>query len=280
MRRTIVTVIAAIVGATFATRAEAQQAQVQTGGVLANGPAASTVATPIAAKVEDDSPDHERFVGHFAVGYFGISQIPIAGATAATPGAGGPAGFTGLGTAGQSVTAPIIGVRYWLQRSLGIDAGVGFGYTSGSTTVNNGGTSTTVSNPSTFGFALHGGLPIAFAEGHHYVFELVPEATLGFATGTVKGEPGAGGGAGGPDTGINGVRLDLGGRIGTEIHFGFIGVPELALQASVGVYFRYQSVSASIGNNSDSANAVSFATSVGSDPWAIFVDNISALYYF
>ena len=94
MNRTIVTVGAVILGATmFATSAHAQGA----------APPPSTAATPIAAKVEDDSPDHERFVGHFAVGYFGISQIPIG--TADPAGAGTwPCPGSGRATAGRRGT--------------------------------------------------------------------------------------------------------------------------------------------------------------------------------
>jgi hypothetical protein len=269
----------ALGGATFATSAQAQDAKV---GVA---PAQSTAATPIAAKVEDDSPDHERFIGHFAVGYFGISQIPIATATPAPAGGG----ITGYSATGTNVTSPIIGIRYWLSRGIGVDAGIGIGYSNGGTTTVAGNTTTTVSNPSAFGFALHGGVPFALAEGHHYVFEFVPETTLGFASGTVKGAPGLPAGAGvggaaatpaGPDTSVNGVRFDLGARIGAELHFGFIGVPELALQASIGVYLHYGQFSASQGNNSISTNGTTFATTVSGDPWAIFADTISALYYF
>lgn len=268
MKRTILSVVAVILGSTFATSAMAQQ-----DAKMGQAPAQSTAATPIAAKPEDDSPDHERFIGHFAVGYFGISQIPIATATAALPGATLPNGY-GAG----SVTSPIIGARYWLRRGLGIDAGIGIGYTGGGTTTVAGNTTTTVSGPSAFGFALHAGVPFALAEGHHYVFEFVPETTFGFATGGVKGQ--AVGNQAGPDTSVNGVRFNLGARIGAELHFGFIGVPELALQASIGLYFQYGSYSASTANNSISTNGTSFATTVNGDPWAIFADTISALYYF
>jgi hypothetical protein len=266
MNAKILAASAVIVGATFATSARAQEPAAAAAPTAS--PVPSTGNTPIAAKVEDDSPDHERFIGHFAVGYFGISQIPIG-----FPGANG-------GLTPTNVTAPIIGGRYWLQRNLGIDAGIGFGYSSSSTTTVAGNTTTEVDNPSMFGFALHGGVPIAFAEGHHYTFELVPEATLGFASGTIKGAPAVAGGAANPDTSLSGLRLDVGARVGAEIHFGFIGVPELALQASVGVYIQHESAKYTVNNNSVSASTTSFSTSVGSDPWAIFVDNISALYYF
>ena len=266
MKRTILSVVTVVLGSTFATSALAQQeAKV---GVT---PAQSTSATPIAAAVDNDAPDHERFIGHFAVGYFGISQIPIATAAPAPPGGGITA------PAGSTVTTPVIGARYWLRRGLGIDAGIGLGYTGGGTTQVSGNTTTTVSSPSSFGFALHAGVPLALAEGRHYVFELVPETTFGFATGSVKGQPGN---PPGPDTSLNGLRFDLGARVGAELHFGFIGVPELALQASVGLYVRYGQFSASQGNNSFSTNGTSFATTVMGDPWAIFANSISALYYF
>jgi len=264
-------VSAVILGATFATSARAQQEE-KGAPTPTTSPVPSTGNTPIAAKVEDDSPDHERFVGHFAVGYFGISQIPIASVGAAAAAGGG------LTATPSTVTAPLIGGRYWLQRNLGIDAAIGFGTASSSTTTVVGNTTTTQDNPSQLGFLLHGGVPIAFAEGHHYTFELVPEATIGFASGTVK--PPADAPANTPNTSLSGFRLDMGARVGAEIHFGFIGVPELALQASVGLYLQLQSYKATQGNNSFSGSSTSFATSVSSDPWALFTDNISALYYF
>jgi hypothetical protein len=254
MNRKILSVVAVILGSTFATSARAQQG---------TAPASSTATTPIAARVEDDSPDHERFVGHFAVGYFGISQIPI-GTQPATDGGG-------------TVTAPIIGVRYWLRRGLGIDAGIGLGFQGGGQTVTtpaaNGQTTTvfTANNGNAFAFALHAGVPIALAEGHHYVFEFVPEANFGFATGSVNATP---------DISLTGVRFDLGARIGAELHFGFIGVPELALQASVGLYLDYAGYSTSQGGTSTSGNKTTLATTVLGEPWAIFANTISALYYF
>jgi hypothetical protein len=231
-------------------------------------PVPSTQATPIAAKPEDESPDHERFIGHFGVEYFGIQNLPIGGGVAA----GGAAAAAG------TVAAPIIGGRYWLQRNLGIDAGLGFGSYSSSSTLVAGNTTTTTTNPSSLGFILHGGVPIAFAEGHHYTFELVPEANLGFTSGTIKGA--TVGGTTAPDTSLSGLRIDVGARIGAEIHFGFIGVPELALEGSVGLYVDHQSAKSSQNNNSYSTSETSIATTVGSSPWAIFNNTISALYYF
>ncbi len=268
MKLTILSVLAAVLGSTIATTAAAQQ-----DGKLGVVPAASTSASPVASRAEDDAPDHERFVGHFAVGYFGISQVPIAVANA---GADLPAAYSP--TNPGSVTAPIIGVRYWLRRGFGIDAGIGFGFQGGGTTTTTvrAGTTTTVTANNTSNataFALHAGVPFALAEGHHYVFEFVPETTFGYAGSSVHG-------AAAGDIGLNGVRWDLGARIGAELHFGFIGVPELALQASIGVYFEYQGTAANQAGNSVSWNKPTLGTTVNGDPWAIFADTISALYYF
>jgi hypothetical protein len=151
---------------------------------------------------------------------------------------------------------------------MGIDAGLGFALASGSS--KQGANST--DKPSQFGLALHGGVPFALVVGKHYVFELIPEATIGFTSSTIKGSV---------DTDLSGFRLDLGARAGAEIHFGFIGVPELALQASVGLYIHNESRTAKpkVGDES-SDSSTTIATSVQGDPWAIFANSISALYYF
>jgi hypothetical protein len=213
---------------------------------------------------DDDSPDHERFVGRFGVGYFGVSQLPIA----TGPGGGGA-------PAAGNVNAPVIGVRWWLQPNLGIDMGIGIGFSTGSTEVANGGGTTSVDKPSLFGMAVHGGVPLAFAHGRHYSFLVIPEATIGFATGTIKET-----GANPIDQNLSGFKLDLGGRIGAEIHFGFIGIPELSLEGSVGVYLRREAIKWKRDTVSASDGTTTFGTNVQSDPWALFVNNISAFYYF
>jgi hypothetical protein len=237
--------------AAFALLSYARVASAQDTTTLVPAPTASpppvhtTYVAQAAAPVVDAGNDHDQVVGHFAVGYFGISNLPVGGTV------------TGAGTTGTvaqaNIVAPIIGARYWLTPRFGIDAGVGF----------------SASTPG-WGVAIHGGVPLALATSKHMTFELIPEATLGF-TGN---SPGGG-------VTDSGLRLDVGARIGGEIQFGFIGIPQLALQASVGLYLEHDSYSASInGGASLSGSSTTVTTSVGSDPWGIFTDNISALYYF
>jgi hypothetical protein len=72
--------------------------------------------------------------------------------------------------------------------------------------------------------------------------------------------------------------LDLGARAGSEIHFGFMGIPQLSLQGSVGVRLNMNSTSGDPGDNSTSH--FDLATTVGDNPWNIFTSNVAALYYF
>lgn len=230
-----------------------------------------------AEKKDDGITDHEKVVGKFGVMYFGVSQQPIGTGTAAAVGKG-------------TVQTPVIGMRYWLQERMGIDVGLGFNFFSSSRSVEaNGQPENNTDGPAVLAFAVHGGLPLAFAYGKHYKFLLVPELNLGYATQTEAAQNVPAGQATPPDIHRSGLRFDVGARVGTEIQFGFIGIPELALQASVGLNFRRQVWSASRDANaaagvpnpeSSSIGENAFGTTVQSDPWAIFSNNISAIYYF
>jgi hypothetical protein len=191
-------------------------------------------------------------VGHLGVTYFGISDLLI--------GAGGTTSLT--------LTSPVLGIRYWMKSNLGLDLGLGMIFNNSST--NNG--NTTTNNPGFFGVLAHGGLPLALATGQHYVFEIIPEVNLGVATGSQSGNP---------STSFSGLRLELGARVGGEISFGFIGIPQLAMVASVGLYLRDDSWGTTVSGAATSGGQnLTLSTSVQSNPWSIFADNISAIYYF
>ncbi len=274
------TALSIAVGMALALAAPAAFAQDTTGTAGAGGTAEGSLPPPKvvtktvetttvapAKKVEEDEvSDHEKVVGHIGVGYLGLTSLPLAG------GQGIP----------TSVSAPIIGVRYWLAEKIGLDLGVGFGLTSGSSETVNGAVDTTTDAPTVLGAAFHGGVPLVFAHQKHYKFLLVPELNVGFAHATFSPTvpPGA---PAQPDTTHTGFLLDVGARVGAEIHFGFIGIPSLALQATVGAFVRRESTKTSTdangGTQSASVGVTKFGTSVQSDPWALFANNISAIYY-
>ena len=209
-------------------------------------------AAPAAAAVAGSS-DHDAVVGRLAVGYLGRNGVAIPGLPA---GAG----------AAVVIPAPVIGVRYWISDMLGIDAGLGFGLTSGSNTA--AGMSTDI--PGWHLFMIHGGVPLSLASAGHFSFQIVPELNLGFAGSSAT--------VAGMDVSTSAFHLDIGARAGAEIHFGFINVPQLSLQGSVGLRMNMDSTSLKPGDNGSSN--FSLATTVGDNPWNIFTSNVAALYYF
>jgi len=246
MRRTLVTISSSLAAAlllSYAGVASAQESNL-VAPPPPPPPRPAPAYAPAPAHDPDTGNDHDAVVGHFAVGYFGISNLPV-----------GSAGGGGAGVTEATVVAPVIGARYWLNQKLGLDAGVGFSDSS------NG-----------WGVAVHAGVPLALATSKHMTFELIPEATVAFA--------GNSGNVGAASITYSGFRLDVGARIGGEIQFGFIGIPQLALQATVGLYLEHDSWGFSTAAASGSASSTTFTTSVQGDPWGIFTDNISALYYF
>ena len=217
-------------------------------------------AAPAAAAPDGEMTDHERVVRRVAVGYFGLNNLPIGTGSPNNPTRG-------------NIAAPVIGARYWLNKTLGIDVGLGLGFTAPEAQSVMGGTTTNANIASPFGFAIHGGVPIALASSKHFTFQVVPEANLGFTTSSQKN-------MNAPDTNFSGFHFDIGARIGAEVQFGFIGIPQLALQGSIGLFLTRETFKVSQDPNSSSVGSWTFGTTVGPDPWAIFTNQISALYYF
>lgn len=269
-------------GVTFAavgtTTAHAQEPVPVTQPATVNGQATVTPTTTVTTQqTQTTQPrttvvplavagatDHDSVVGKFAVGFMGVSSVPI------------PTGTGGGAMTTQQVPAVTIGARYWMNEKLGIDAGLGLGWTGGGSEVQVG-TTPTVNNDiaTTFAFRVHAGVPYALAAGKHYTFLVIPEANIGYAGRTVKSPvPTV------SDTDQNGFTLDLGARVGTEIQFGFIDIPQLSLQASVGAAFSYSRVKATTGGDYTRQSNTAFLTSLQAAPWALFTNSISAFYYF
>jgi len=202
-----------------------------------------------------EQTDHAAVVRRFGIGYMGRRTINI-----------NPTGTP------PTVDAPIIGVRYWLDPRIGIDAGLGLLFSGGSAKV--GDTSTDLQGYTVF--MLHGGVPLALAGSKHFSFQVIPELNFGVASS--KTAPAAPGGQG---SDLSGIHFDIGARAGGEVQFGFIGIPELSLQAGVGLALSYDhSKITPPAGAATSVNTTSLGTSVGNNPWNIFTSNIAALYYF
>jgi hypothetical protein len=268
-----------LAGLTMAFGAAAQEAQGQ-----ANVGMSLPGATPAAAA--PGASDHDQVVGRLAVTYFGLTNVG-AGADGC---AGGCGAFPGTGSNDSPYAlvgfAPVVGVRYWVNNFLGIDGGVGLSIVGGSTEA---AAPPPPPDPvdedrdSFTAFVFHAGVPLALASADHFTFEIVPEANVAFAS--ASQDPNTSDGAG--DVSHNGFHFDVGARAGAEIHFGFIKIPQLALQASIGLRFDVDNGSSEdttpAGTDDDlevDSSRTHFHTTVQGAPWAIFTNNIAALYYF
>lgn len=243
-----------------ASTAVAQEAEGQVGMGLP-GAAPAPAGAPAGAVQAAGGSDHDLMVGHMAVGYLGTAGLVIGSPDAGEPGSG-------------LVTAPVVGIRYWMDPGMGLDLGLGFALDGGSTEPGGG---TSVDSPSHFAVILHGGVPLALANGRHYSFQIIPEMNLGIGSGS-EVDLGSG-----DDVDHSGFGVDLGARAGAEVHFGFIGIPELSLQGSIGALLNIGSQKTTIKSDPEveyKASSHSFRTTVYDTPWGIFTSNVAALYYF
>jgi hypothetical protein len=215
------------------------------------------------AQATEGETDHDQMVGRFAVGYLGARSVPMAGLAGTT-----------LVAADQQ--APVIGMRYWLDQGMGLDVGLGFLSTSGSTKSGNVSSDKAGVNA----VLLHAGVPLALANHKHFSWQLVPEVNIGFAQQTQKDFQAAN-----DELKLSGLLVEVGVRVGGELHFGFMGVPELSLQGSVGAVFQTTTRSgeytppAGASTSFEDKNTV-IGTTVYDNPWNIFTSNVAALYYF
>jgi len=213
-------------------------------------PVMQRAAEPEPVAVDRAASDFNPELRRWAIGYAGISEVPIGAPNATT------------------ITVPAIGIRYWASPTVGVDFAFGVGWAGGSTEA--AGMSTDKNSVS--GFIFQAGVPIALATHRHVSFQLIPMLAVAHGSTTVGSDTTA--------MDFSGTRIDVGARAGFELFFGFIGIPELALSATVGIQFESREVKVSSNGFSQSDTTLGFATTVQNNPWDIFAGNIAARYYF
>ena len=154
---------------------------------------------------------------------------------------------------------------------MGVDVALGFGWQGGSSEY----AGTSIDKDGVFGFVLQGGIPLALSTHRHVSFQVIPMVDIAYGKQTITDPTGLGN-----DTDYSGFRVDVGARAGFELFFGFIGMPELALSATVGAQFELRKYSAEQSGLSQSDTTLVFSTTVENNPWDIFAGNIAARYYF
>lgn len=226
--------------------------------VVVVAPVAAAAPEPAAAAAEPAVKDHVAAVGKIGVGFVGARDLAV-------------------GDLQTTIAAPTIAGRTWLSERWGVELGLGLGHSSGSVSVQQPGATTTTRDSATrWGLALQVGVPIALGWGAHYAFVVTPEARMGVTWIDPGGDPDRAE----SEDGADGATFEVGARGGAEIHFGFLGVPELALEASVGLFMRYVSVSQTAGANGSEARDLTVGTIAYNDPWDFFRTSIAARYYF
>ncbi len=216
-------------------------------------------AAPAAAAAGGAS-DHDQVVGRIAVGYLGRRSMVVGADPQGPP-------FT------AELAAPVVGIRYLIDQMIGLDAGLGLLVTSGSFEQDNPAPPDIDGDlPNATVFILHAGVPLSLASADHFSFQIVPEVNVGIGSGSEADG----------DIKHNGFQLDAGLRAGAEIQFGFMGIPQLSLQGSIGALLAIQSLKTDndLTDVTNTQNQTVVTTTVGDNPWNIFTSNVAALYYF
>lgn len=240
-----------------ATRAPAQDVpppppEVSEGAEAPGGPAASALPAR-----DEPATDHELAVGRLGLGWGGAPDLAV-------------------GTLDRTIAAPSLAARYWGTARFGMELGVGLSYVGATTAVQQpGSTSTERVEPTLWGFSVRLAAPIALSWGRHYTLVVIPETRVGWATVGARTAPDEE-----SDDGGSGLTFELGARAGAELHFGFLGVPELALEATVGLALQAVSVETTDGNTGTKASRVSVTTTAYDAPWDFFRTAVAARYYF
>jgi hypothetical protein len=258
---------AIVLGATAASAQDISTTQV-----------APATTTSTGASVTDTSgpTDHSVVVGHLGLRYFGSADVAALGFN------------NGMIVQGGTQAIHTVGMRYWLNGSLGIEAGLGIGFSSGSTTLTSqtGGmqTQTQSDQPNFFGIGLQVGLPIMVAEAKHLAIHVDPYLFLRYGTSGIT----TGSGDSTRDNSLNAIQFGLGANAVAELQFGFLGLPQLGLQAQFGFGLAYANQSATSvtlrNNDTETGSRSSFGigTTIGPNYGLaeIISGSLSAVWYF
>jgi hypothetical protein len=224
------------------------------------------LAAPAAAQARGAPPpppreetDGEKAVGKWGLAFFGVQTLS----------------FGTFNTAPNTVDVYTIGVRRWMQPSPGSTKIWGFDAGLGLVTGNRTHEAPVAGAPVTYkasalGLSLHLGLPVALARGRHITFLALPEGNVLYATGG-NDYPGPG------RTQWKGYGFDVGARAGFELFFGFLGMPQFALEGTVGVALHYSAATGKLGNAETKDSSWTFGTD---KPLGFVTGNIAAIYYY
>lgn len=151
------------------------------------------------------------------------------------------------GPAGMGTPAPTVhnvGIRYWLSSRLGIEGGLGL--------------SLVAAGAVQFGVGLYGAVPINLAATQHLAIHIIPNLTFAI-----------------PNVDPFGLVVVAGADAAAELSFGFIGVPQMSLQARMGL-----NLGITVAGGGNSVFALGTTAGSGANVWDVIAGSVSATYYF
>lgn len=228
--------------------------------------------------------DHDDQVGLIALAYHGTRAIPSL-ATGGSHVVVADDGSATLTVTPDSSTIPIFGVRYWFTRRIGLDVGAGIAFESGSF-------ARRIPNPDptkdrtedgasarSLLLASRVALPISLHAGRHYNLMVIPDVTLGVSRASLPAFQKSTSGED-LDLQLTAVGIGAGARVGAEVSFGFVGVPELSVQAAWGVQLEAMKRTGRIGAAEATLSDLALGSSTGGGAWRWLTGGFSVFYGF
>lgn len=235
--------------------------------------------------------DHSQVVGRMGLRYFGSTSVPALVRALDSMGVPG----RDISASASGGTLHTVGGRYWLNSNLALEGGLAFGFQSGGTTTTTtagaGTTTVAADNPNFFGIGVQVGLPIMVAEAKHLSIHFDPYLALHYGHSAITLTPANDETR---DLSLNAVLFKVGANATAELQFGFLGIPQLGLQATLGVELAYGTSSFNTvvtttragqqprTETTASASGFSIGTTVGPNYSLaeMITGSISAVYYF
>lgn len=236
------------------------------GSALGQVETATVTTTATICEAPSTPSDHQAVVGRFGVGFEGGALVPE--------------GITTGGFWYASVSA--VTARWWWSERLGFELALGFGYNRGSgserATVGPLYYASRVSEPAAIRFTVRVGAPYALYVGQHVTLLALPQVLFGYARARFWGQ------RNGADAVVLvdgwGYRLEAALQAGAELHFGFLGMPELALQGMFGVSLRHNWATQRFDPEEWTLERTTVEVGETNSPLDFFRTAVSARYYF
>lgn len=196
----------------------------------------------------------------YGISYFGVNDLRLVPTGAVINN-----GASSATIPNATIQMPRIGARLWFG-SVGLDLGVGLGIGQSKSfdTCPRVGEMPTACEPEQrtggldgmIAFGVHAGLPIVVNEGQHYALLVIPEVDFSYGMGSLFHPEIPDG-----DVDFSAWQIDAGLRFGAEVQFGAIGLPNLGMQFSLGLGFRYHQATAEDSQLADAARPLVSARS-------------------